>query len=312
MHQFDTRHAEFEGFSEFYDREVAPVLSERDSVRRKAVQTGLLWGFIGFIVLFGAGAFVHVTANLPDAITGLVMLAGLATPFIVFLVMTQSIRDETKDRIVSSIVGYVGWNFDSGVSHFGVHEFQTLFLIPKQVDDYDYEDKLFGQVHGAEFQSVEAHLEVEVRDSKGGTSRKTVFRGQLITLDFPTKTYGRTIVLRDRGWFNKKKQSDMKRIGLADPVFEKLFEAYGTDQVESRVILDPAFMQRIVDLETALSGKNIRFGFNNDRLFIAVETPNQYEAGSMFKSLKNPKRTQKILDEVGAIFDIVDLLLSRQ
>ncbi|MEL6688613.1 MAG: DUF3137 domain-containing protein, partial [Pseudomonadota bacterium] len=117
-------------------------------------------------------------------------------------------------------------------------------------------------------------------------------------------------VLRDKGWFNSKNRSDMKRIGLADPVFEKLFEAYGTDQVESRVILDPAFMQRMVDLEQAVQGKRMRYGFDNDRLFIAVETPDQFEVGSMLKALDRPERTQKILNEIGAVFDVVDGLLS--
>ena len=102
----------------------------------------------------------------------------------------------------------------------------------------------------------------------------------------------------------------MKRIGLADPVFEKMFEAYGTDQVEGRVILDPAFMQRMVDLETSIDGSNIRFGFDQDKLFIAVETPDQFEAGSMLKALDRPERTQKILDEIGAVFDVVDGLLA--
>ena len=102
----------------------------------------------------------------------------------------------------------------------------------------------------------------------------------------------------------------MKRIGLVDPVFEKLFEAYGTDQVEGRVILNPAFMQRMVDLEKAVQGKKIRYGFDQDKLYIAVETPDQFEAGSMFKPLDAPDRTQKILDEIGAVYNVVDGILS--
>lgn len=311
MHTFDTRHAAFDGFSEFFDRDVAPILSERDVVRKTAVRKGVLWGVVSFILLFGTGVGIGLNSNLDGVIPGLIILAGLALPFLIFKLVTQSIRDETKDRIVSSIVGYVGWDFTSDVSHTNVFEFQQLFLLPKQVDYYDYEDKLSGEAHGARFVSVETHLQVDVRDSDGRQKKKTVFRGQLMTLEFPTKTFGRTIVLRDKGWFQSKKKSDMKRIGLVDPVFEKIFEAYGTDQVEGRVILNPDFMQRMVDLEASVSGKNIRFGFDDDTLFIAVETPDQFEAGSMFKALTSPDRTQKILDEVGAVFDIVDTLLER-
>ena len=100
----------------------------------------------------------------------------------------------------------------------------------------------------------------------------------------------------------------MKCVGLVDPVFEKIFEAFGTDQVEARYLLTPVFMQTLVDLENSINGKNIRFGFDKNQLFIAVETNDQYEAGSMFKPLIDPARTQKILDEIGAVYDVVDIV----
>jgi len=311
MHQFDTRHAEFDGFSDFYNREVFPVLEERDSVRASAVKKGLISAAISTVFFAACAGFIFwYWQNLPAAFFVLA-LAGMSG-FAAFGFMTNDIREETKDRIVQAIVGYVGWSFDSVVNSFDMTPFRDLFLLPKKVDRSSFEDTLSGQAHGTSFHSVEAKLENETRDSEGKTSWKTVFQGQLMTLDFPTTTFGRTIVLRDQGWFNPKKQADMKRVGLVDPVFEKIFEAYGTDQVEARVILDPAFMQKMVDLENAVSGKNIRFGFDAGKLYIAVETKNQYEAGSMFKSLTTPDRTQKILDEVAAVFDIVDTLLKRE
>jgi hypothetical protein len=311
MHQFKTTHTEFDGFSDFFNREVHPELVTRDSVRAKAVRNGLISATISVLILGSAALFTLLYwDNLPFAF-GIVVLAGMSA-VMSFAFMTHDIREETKERIVTAIVGYVGWKFNAEVHTFDLTPFRDLFLLTKKIDRSSFEDSLSGEAHGAAFRSVEALLEQETRDSDGDKSWTTVFQGQLMTLDFPTKTFGRTIVLRDKGWFNAKKQADMKRIGLVDPVFEKLFEAYGTDQVEARVILDPAFMQKMVDLERAVAGKNIRFGFDQDTLFIAVETKDQFEAGSMFKSLTTPDRTQKILDEVGAVFDIVDMLLKRE
>lgn len=310
MHQFKTSHAEFDGFSEFFDREVFPQLAARDGIRAKAVRHGVIGGAVTGIVIL----IIAATVYLKTEETGFGFFIGIAAfvaAYFVYHFITSDIREETKGRIVNAIIGFVGWQFEAVVETFDPSDFRDLFLIPKKVDRSSYEDSLFGEAHGATFRSVEAHFEKEVRNSKGNRSWKTVFRGQLMTLDFPTKTFGRTIVLRDKGWFNPKKQADMKRIGLVDPVFEKLFEAYGTDQVEGRVILDPAFMQKMVDLERAVAGKNIRFGFDQDKLFIAVETSDQFEAGSMFKSLTTPDRTQKVLNEVGAVFDIVDTLLKQ-
>lgn len=311
MHQFKTTHAEFDGFSDFYNRDVMPGLAERESVRAKAVRKGLIAG-VTVAILMGVVAVLVMAWTEETAAVFFIGIAGLVFGYLAYRFITEDIRKETKGRIVNAIVGFVGWDFSSEVSHYNASPFQDLFLIESKVDRESFEDSLSGKAHGAEFRSVEAHLEKQTRNHKGEKTWRTVFQGQLMTLDFPTKTFGRTVVLRDKGWFNPKKQSDMKRIGLVDPVFEKLFEAYGTDQVEGRVILDPAFMQKIVDLERAVSGKNIRYGFDQDRLYIAVETPDQFEAGSMFKPLTSPDRTQKILDEVGAVFDIVDTLLKRE
>lgn len=308
MHQFQTRHAELKGFSDYFGREVQPILVERDSERERAVRKGIIGGLIAAACFgaIGAGLFFIIEETFFGFMAWMV---GFMSIFGVFWMMTFDIREETKGRIVGSIVGYIGWTFESDVSIYDLTPFLTHFLLPKKYDRSQFEDRISGEVHGATFESVEAHLEQRTRDSKGRESWTTVFRGQIIRLDFPTRTFGRTVVLRDRKWFNKKKRADMKRVGLADPVFEKMFEAYGTDQVEARVILDPAFMQRMVDLEQSVDGKKIRFAFCDNDLFIAVETKNRYEAGSMFKPLDDPARTQKILDEIGAIYDIVDTLL---
>ena len=165
------------------------------------------------------------------------------------------------------------------------------------------EDEISGEAHGAIFNSIEVKL-----TRKSGKNRVIDFRGQLMSITFPRKFLGRTIVLRDKGFLQGKKKGDMKRVGLVDPVFEKIFEAYGTDQVEARYLLTPVFMQTLVDLERSIGGKNIRFGFDQNKLFIAVETPNQFEAGSMLEPLTDPARTQKILDEIGAVYDVVDVV----
>ncbi|WP_298913898.1 DUF3137 domain-containing protein [uncultured Algimonas sp.] len=309
MHSFRSKHAEFDGFSEYFARDVRPILKDRDAVRQAAVRKGLIGAVLSTAVLLSVSSLIILYFDNPMFgifLVGLAMMSG----FVVFGASTNSIRKETKGRIVSSVVEYIGWTFDADVINYDIRPFAELFLIPNRIDRSSFEDRLSGQAHGAQFHAVEAHFERRTRDSKGKTRWSTIFRGQLMQIQFPTRTYGRTIVLREKGLFQRKKRGDMKRIGLADPVFEKIFEAYGTDQVEGRVILDPAFMQRMVDLEAAVSGKNIRYGFDADTLFIAVETRNQFEAGSMFSPLARPERTQAILDEVGAVFDIVDAMLA--
>ncbi|WP_427451132.1 DUF3137 domain-containing protein [Litorimonas sp. WD9-15] len=227
-------------------------------------------------------------------------MAGIANRIL------SSIKADTKINIVGGICRYLGWSFSQTMGFSRPHAgFDDLGLLPRYHRG-DYEDKIEGRAHGANFASYEAHLEKRHGRENGKETWTTAFRGQLLVIVFDQKFMGRTVVLRDKGLFNRKKKGDMKRVGLVDPVFEKIFEAYSTDQVEARYLLTPTFMQRLVDLETSVDGKKIRFGFTGGQLLIAVETVNRYEAGSMFKPLIETARTQKILDEIGAIYDVID------
>ena len=225
--------------------------------------------------------------------------------------MMRDIRSNTKQNIVGGMCRFLGWTFTETIEEPANFEYFTyLDLITTNYTRSHFEDLIAGEAHGAGFQFYEAHLE---KREGSGKNRKwvTKFRGQVLALTFDQKFLGKTIVLRDKGMFNRKQRADMKRVGLVDPVFEKIFEAYGTDQVEARYLLTPTFMQRLVDLERSVDGKNIRFGFIGGQLLIAIETENRYEPGSMFKPLIETSRTQKILDEIGAIYDVIDGVKAR-
>ena len=51
MHRFDEHHPEFAGFSELFDREIAPTLRGSDGDRLEAKRVGRLLGAAGAITL---------------------------------------------------------------------------------------------------------------------------------------------------------------------------------------------------------------------------------------------------------------------
>jgi len=315
MHQFNEHHPELKGFSKYFHDEIFPLLDTNERLRKDAVRNGILWSLLlGALFSFAAFYLSKISANAQPSIIVLVLgglsIAALNKRFF------KNVRGETKEKIVGGICAYIGWTFLADVKDKpDLNYWSRLGLLPKGypsgrtlgIKRSSFEDQMSGEAHGAQFTSVETHLE-----QKNDDNWRTVFRGQVMTLTFPRKFLGKTVVLRDKGVFQRKKLGDMKRVGLVDPIFEKIFEAYSTDQVESRYLLDPAFMQKLIDLERSVDGKKIRFGFVDGQLLIVVETPNRFEAGSMLKSLTTPDRTQRILDEVGAIYDIVDGVMKPQ
>jgi len=273
MHQFDEHHTEFKGFSAFYAAEILPALEMQETAR--------------LVVVEKIKKAVPIIGGL--TITALAIAIYLRAPFMAYAIITgagvvvgtggaqhmlREVKSGTKNNIVGGVCRFLGWTFTEDIEEPANFEYFTyLDLIKTNFTRSSFEDLIAGEAHGAGFQFYEAHLE---RREGSGKNRKwvTKFRGQLLALQFDQ-------------------------------------DFLGTDQVEARYLLTPTFMQRLVDLEHSVDGKNIRFGFIGGQLLIAIETENRYEPGSMFKPLIETARTQKILDEIGAIYDVIDGVKAR-
>ena len=310
LHQFNEHHPEFKGFSAYFGAEILPQLAG-DEARRTAAQTKM---YRTIVIVFSVMVLTIVFILIKQAVMPVnplvpimfVVMGGLGSLYITSYVLFKDIEAATKQSVLGGICKFLGLSFQEQIKQPVLFDsFVNLGLLPSRFTKSRFEDQFAGVAHGVSFEFFEAHLENKQKSGKK-TKTVTVFRGQLLALEFDQKFEGRTVVLRDKGWLQGKKKQGMKRVGLVDPVFEKIFEAYGTDQVEARYLLTPTFMQRLVDLENSVDGKKIRFGFIKGFLLIAIETGNRYEPGSMFEPLVSPSRTQKILDEIGAIYDVID------
>lgn len=216
-------------------------------------------------------------------------------------------QEDTKQIIMDTIVAHFDWTFKGGlISVSGLSEYVNNGLLPKH-NKSSSEDYIEGRYNGVDFTFYELDLR-----NYNGKDTNTVFKGLVLTFEPPRKFSGRTVVLRGRKFSQFNKLHGMKRVGLVDPVFEKIFEAYSTDQVEGRYLLTPDFMQHLVDLETAMRGKKIRFGFLEGKLCVALEAHNHFETGSIKEKLTDPAPVRKILNEVSALLYLMDAILEKQ
>lgn len=297
---------------DFYNEELRPQLEAYDEVRQSAVKKFWVWLAVIVGLGFAVAAYAYYrTQNVQ-------ILLFIAVPFLIIIFVVRSalikpLKDYTKSTIMTGLTDVMGWTYSETLAaEPDIRLFSDNYLVPRFYDRIGYEDEIRGQIQGVNFTAFECHMERETRDSKGRSSWQTVFRGTLIQMDFGKDFLGRTLVLRDRGIFNSKNKSNLKRVGLVDPVFEKIFEAYGSDQVEARYLLTPDFMQKLVDLEHAVDGKRIRFAFSGGDLLIAVETQNRFEAGSMFRPLADEARIQRYMDEFSSLYQIIDMVIVKR
>ena len=78
---------------------------------------------------------------------------------------------------------------------------------------------------------------------------------------------------------------------------------------EARDLIHPVFMEALVELETAFSGKSLKAAFNEGALQITVGTGALFEPGSMFKPLDDRARVEGVVRDLAAALGIVDAVL---
>ena len=130
-------------------------------------------------------------------------------------------------------------------------------------------------------------------------------------MTFPKRFNGKTLVLRDSGSVGNffKGIGKENRIRLEDPRFEKMFEVYGTDQVEARYLLTPTFMERMMELAELFGQKSVELAFFEDRLLLSIRvSTDQFEGGSLLQSMTDVARIETLVKELCAIFDVIDTL----
>lgn len=313
-------------FDDLWREDLEPWLASLEAERRKTVRDMWVWSLwalaggllIGLIVvLFDNELIIFLPAAGIGALLALIIGHG----------RVDKLRKRIKEELNTRIAGAFGLEYQ--VRPYQTPRFQRfgeLGLAPHH-HRRSFEDYFSGTVRGCGFELYEANLEerrTRTVTTNGRTRTETyyvtVFHGVLIRIDFPRKVEGITVITRDAGWFNalggfgrRINGRKLERIGLVDPTFEKTFEVYGDDQVLARYMLTPAFMERLLELETSLKGKSATAAFDahsgQGELMIAAQTGNLFEAGSMYKPLADQGRVKSIVDEIRLILDIIDMLV---
>jgi hypothetical protein len=298
--------------------DLSPFLAEREARRKQGVNE-LVFGGIGGVTAGIVALVVLSLVFLPQF--GIFALIGLSVlGFVLGGRKLGVLQKEVKTGLLNRLAEASAMRYalkPHQPARFNV--FREHGLIPSSQRD-SFEDHFIGERHGSVFELYEAKLEQRRRSDKR-TYYATVFRGLLIRIEFPRTIEGVTVIARDKGLFNGLESwgrkafgsHKLERVGLVDPNFEEIFEVYSTDQVMSRYLLTPTFMERLCALEETVKGKNVRAAFDERRgggeLLIAVETGNLFEPGSLFKPLDDEERVRTLLQEIDLVTGMLDLMV---
>ncbi len=310
---------DFGFFADHFSSAVQPKLAAREADRVKAVARqrnfGIVGVLVGIAIFAGFGMFIPEDGFMFGAFIGVFAAIGA---FAWGSMQLNKLAKETKLMLIEPVTAEFGMSYQlSPAQPAEINTFRSLGLVPGW-DRSKYEDRLAGSRNDTPFEFFEAHLEEKrtTTDGKGRTRTTwvTVFRGQCLVVNFHKQFNGVTKVFRDKGMFNflgKLGQGKAQKVKLEDPVFEKAFEVYSTDQIEARFLLTPDFMERLVGLERAFKGKQVRCAFSGGEMYLACEGANLLEVGSMYRKMDDLGRVREILVDFAAIFLLIDAMSQR-
>lgn len=298
------------GFQSFYERDLKGELSLLEQERPAKVKRFTL--ITGAAVLAGL-ATALIVLKMTSLEPKILIFAGMAVLGISYLAYRPLVKlqQEAKIRTMTSLCRFLGLTYRLKPVAVSLTRLRELDLIPSY-HEQKLEDQITGDAKGVDFDLFEAELIRKSHDSKGRTRRTTVFHGLLCHFDFHKDFTGTTLITRDHtkfGNFFAKFGKIGERIRLEDPEFERLFEVYGTDQVESRYLLTPLFMERIRHLGQRVGHDNLQLAFDRGRLLLAISKKgNSFEGGSAFSDLTDLSRIRKSIEDLAVIYDVVDKL----
>lgn len=266
-------------------------------------------------VLIAALAYVLIGAITRNIYIFQTVFVGFVLCLLLFSWSSKPIKHynaDIKNSIFPKIFDFFGDDFSFHErSNWSLGSLEPSGLLP-HYNESSTEDLVSGTYNGVGLKLMEAKLVCVSRDSKGRTTRTTVFKGIFILLAMNKAFQSKTIVKRDQGmignWFGNK-FSSLENVALEDPVFEKEFQVYSNDQIEARYLLTTSFMERLLSINNTFDGESIQCSFYEQNVLMMIASKkNRFEPGSIYKPATLEHEVQTLLTEMDEIFNIIETL----
>lgn len=301
-------------FDNYYLQNLWPKLFALEEERIKQLHRFWILFFVMciglpcFIIkMWGEWIYMVFSRGNSNEIEGLIKLGLLVFAVIIAVVGYPVISYKTgvKTSIIDDFINFFG-SFKHFFDRYIDDDTITKSLLINKYNRHSGDDYFKGTYKGVKM--IISEEEMNFKHRKGSS---TIFDGIMILLDFPKSFKGQTVVFKDWGLFNFMHATGkhFEQIKLEDVVFEKEFEVYGTDQIETRYLLTTAFMERVLKVRKSFGGKKIQFSFFDNKLLIAINTStDMFEPASLFKQSTDRRPIDTVFEQFISVFSIVEYL----
>lgn len=299
------------GFTARYRAEVQPVLAKHD----RRLKSGWELIVLGVVVGFPGAVLVQFDLAFPAWLLTLgYVLAVAGFGFIVWGgTEVHASRKSAKVILAQSVCNLLGFTYRLQPQQTYTKWFHKIAVLPGH-DTYRAEDEVSGSVDGIDFVFQEVYLTNAITTvGMDGTPRReytTVFNGLIGMINSHKRFASTTVAVPRQGAWQRVVGETIpgQRARLESPQFEERYDVYTSDQVEARYLLTPAFMERVLALDTFFKG-NMEFAFDNGRfLFAANQQSDWMELRNSAASLSDETYAAYIILDVALIYHLIDAL----
>lgn len=223
----------------------------------------------------------------------------------------KEVTDRIKGQINSEIARALQIDYSMSVTDRSMFDRAKAFDMFPSYDNERFEDEWCDAVRTPSYRLHEVKL-TEEQGSGNDRRTETVFRGAVLSIGFARKFIGTTIVSREDRYrsifgFRKDKVTingvEMSRVSMVDPRFEDTFTVWSDDGVEAHYLVHPEYVERLMAIEEAYVGKNLRSLFHGGELLIVLETGDQFESGSLEAS-DDARLLERTIQQFAALADL--------
>jgi len=289
-------------------------LTGQDQARKDAKSRAAKWWIAGAVIglPFLLGLAIEGFLGQLFALIGMGIMAICAGKG---AMIRQAVVTSLKTQMNTTLARTLGISYSAAASFGEEFELACRFDLLSSYTRRTCQDLWQGDLGGTRFNLYEATL-IERRGSGKNARDVTVFSGVILKMHFARDFHGVTLIERQRmrlALFGDSQTKDgirLERVKMVDPRFEKAFDVYGSDAVEARYLVHPAYCERLIALEDKFEGKKLKALFHKGDVIVTMESDDLFESGSL-----DPRRDRELLartiEQFRAMADMITSLNER-
>jgi len=303
--------------TDYYYKTLYPILEELEKQREALKSKVIVIGTITTLIVAALALFL-LSQNASVDMLLFLGFAYFAIGAIVYKWMIKDYAHDFKDTIISPLITEIDANLRYSQNlHIDESYFTRSRICTTRPDRVRGNDYVHGKIDGVNIQFSDFHAEKKHTDNKGRTTWSTLFQGLFIVADFPKNFKGSTVILPDvaqssfgnliGNFLQSNNFGRNELIKMDNVAFEKAFVVYGTDQIESRYILTPSLMQKLLSFKRR-SKQNLSISFIGGNIYMAIEYNKDLFEPSVFHSLLKYKIAMEYIETLHLAIGIVEEL----